>query len=37
MDEKLTKSAKIWSLKNEQTYPTVQTFIHSKIRHEDTL
>ena len=37
MDKKLTKSMKILSLQNEQTYPTVQTVTDSIIKYKHTL
>ena len=37
MDKKLTKSTKIWSLRNEQTYPTVQTVTDNIIKHKTYL
>ena len=37
MDNKLTKSTKILSLRNKQTYPTVQTVIDNTITHKHTL
>ena len=37
MDKKLTKSTKVWSLRNEQTYPTVQTVTDNTIKHKHAL
>ena len=37
MDKKLTKSTKILSLRNKQTYPTVQTVTDNIITHKHTL
>ena len=37
MDKKLTKSTKIGSLRNEQTYPTVQTVTDNTIKQKHTL
>ena len=37
MDKKLTKSTKISTLRNEQTYSTVQTVTDNTIKHEHTL
>ena len=37
MDKKLMKSTKIWFLRNEQTYPTVQTVTDNTIKHKHTL
>ena len=34
MDKKLTKSTKIWSPQNEQTYLTVQTITDNTIKHK---
>ena len=31
MDKKLAKSIKIWSLRNEQTHPTLQTVTDNTI------
>ena len=37
MDKKITKSTKISSLPNEQTYPTVKTVTDTTIKHKHTL
>ena len=37
MDKKLTKSIKIWLLRNKQTYPTVQIVTDNTIMHKHTL
>ena len=37
MDKKLTKSTKIQSPHNKQTYPTVQTVTDNTIKHKNTL
>ena len=37
MDKKLTKSTKIWSPQNKQTYPTVQTVTDNTIKHKKYL
>ena len=37
MDEKLTKSTKIWTLHNKQTYLTVQTVSDNTITYKHTL
>ena len=33
MDKKQTKSTKIWSPQNKQTYPTEQTVTNNTIKH----
>ena len=37
MDKKLTKSMKIWCLRNKQTYPTVQIATDNTITQRHTL
>ena len=37
MDKKLTKSTKIWTLRNKQTYPTIQAVTGNTITYKHTL
>ena len=37
MDKELTKSMKIWSPRNKQIYPTLQTVNDNTIKHKCTL
>ena len=37
MNKKVTKSTKIWTLRNKQTYPTVQTVTDNTITYKHTL